>query len=159
MIHKNGPIALKKLINDSQLNSIFQPYLGLELIQHPDLESEISLSSKITSQRKFYKPNKNYAKPVLSSISCTWGLGFHYSLDFEKIIINTDLILIHLAYISPQETLRRNLYWANSPKSFGDNLHVNQEGRPTTFNEVCDYYRRLLNGDFINAHSWTKDQF
>jgi len=159
LIHKNGVSDLKELINNSNKNIIIKPNTGVELIENPIIESKILIEKNISLQRKFYRKNEVYAKPVLSSISCTWGLGFHYSIGDDKVETSNDLILVHLAYISIEETLRRNLYWKNSLKGIGDAINVNQESRPTTLAEVKEYFKKLLEEDLIYVNEWTFDQF
>ena len=100
-----------------------------------------------------------YNKPILSDIPITWGLGFHRNISHEKNIICDDLYLIHLAYVSIEESARRNSFWKSYSATEGDIQTVYQAHRSASIPEVTAYFRKLITKQLIAAPEWLRGQF
>jgi len=159
LIHKNGFASFNKFLESCCDECIIKPIIGADLIQHPDHENDTLDLSHIASLRKYYKYSKSYAKPALASTPVTWGLGFHYCINTEKIRVNEDFLMIHLAHISIQEKLHRNIKWNNMPQTEADATHVKQN-RPNTYESICEQHREMLSADdLLYLQVYTKGQF
>jgi len=68
---------------------------GYELIHVRMLERPFSPGESVLSQRRFWRLNKRFSKPLLSRIPLDWRIGFHHAA-IKEIAEDEDLLLIHL---------------------------------------------------------------
>ena len=119
LVHEDGLDHFKKLLNDETWQGVYAPENGYEVFHHPDFEPELDYSRPIGQQRNFLHPNKAYAKPVVASDKAFWGPGFHYALNINQRVM-PKLWMIHLAHMSVQNTLNRELIRMKQKRSAGD---------------------------------------
>lgn len=159
LVHNKGIDNFNYFLNNNNDKCIIKPGLGVDLIHNPDLELEIGDFSKISEHRRFYKISSEYAKPLMASIPVTWGLGFHYSINEDQIVVNFDLSLVHLAHVSINEKLIKNNRWNRIEKSLGDAFYVEQK-RAATYEDIANEHRSLLSGNnFLNLQKYMIGQF
>nr|WP_321271296.1 glycosyltransferase family 2 protein [uncultured Tolumonas sp.] len=159
LVHKNGVDYIKNILLDEHKGKTLQAEFGLNIIHDPDNESELDPSCLFTLQRSKGKYEEAYAKPVLSSIPTTWGLGFHKCLNDLETVIVPDLYLVHLAHISLAEKLRRNKVWMNYNLSKSDSEFVTNQHRQTDNERTKEDLQLMLQTDTIDLPEWIKGQF
>jgi hypothetical protein len=119
LIYESGLAELRhKLIADNW-KGVYAPEHGYEIYENPDLEIELDTNQAIGPQRNFLHENNAYAKPVVASTKTSWGPGFHYSSnsDVKKM---PKLQMLHLAHMSVEYTLTREMNRVNAKRSLGD---------------------------------------
>jgi hypothetical protein len=119
LVHEDGLDHFKKLLIEETWQGVYAPENGYEVFHHPDFEPELDYSRPIGEQRNFLHPNKAYAKPVVASDKAFWGPGFHYALNINQRVM-PKLCMIHLAHMSVQNTLNRELIRMKQKRSAGD---------------------------------------
>ncbi len=159
LVHKEGPAYFRNALLDQYNGCVLQPRVGLNLVQNPKTEGEINADAPITSQRNHYVVAAHYNKPALSSIPTTWGLGFHKNLSEQENVVLDDLYLIHLAYVSLEESARRNRHWKNYALTEGDAQTVYRAHRSESRETVTAHFLELLSPGSVAAPSWLLGQF
>jgi hypothetical protein len=149
LICKNGIKEFHDFLDQNKSPCIIKPYMGVNLIQHPQKETDLKDIENISMHRSYYKFAKSFDKPVLASAPTTWGLGFHYSLN-DNLIKTSDLfLLVHLAHISINEKLIRNIRWNKNKQSDGDAIHVAQR-RLDSRSEIENEHKEMLLGNDLH---------
>lgn len=159
LVHKRGVAYLRDQLLDSYHEVSLQASLGLNLIQDPRIELELNLNQSITSQRSHYQIADGYDKPVLSSVPTTWILGFHKSLMDKRNVVVDDLYLVHLAFVSLEERVRRNRAWREYDLTEADATFVNQSVRNNGVNQVRDELIKMVDQGTIETPAWMSGQF
>jgi len=159
LVHKQGPAYLRDQLLNSYKDVSLQASIGLNLIQDPRTESELNLDLPITSQRSHYQIAEGYDKPVLSSVPTTWILGFHKNLMDTRNIVVDELCLVHLAFVSLEERVRRNRLWREYTLTEADSTFVNQSVRNDGDDQVKAEMLAMLNKGTIAAPAWLAGQF
>jgi hypothetical protein len=154
LVHRNGPRYLVDSILDKFQGAEIRPELGLNLVQDPDREQRLDLDQPITQQRRCYQVADGFDKPVLSSVPTTWGLGFHKSLRDSKSHRIENLFLIHLAYASVEERVRRNQSWQSYVSSGADSRFVSQLQRSSSEQLVINELREMLKSQPFDCTGW-----
>ncbi len=159
LVHRKGPAYLRDQLLNEYHDVSLQASVGLNLIQDPRTEKVLDLDLPITSQRSHYQVADGYDKPVLSSLPTTWILGFHKNLMDARNIVVDDLCLIHLAFVSLEERVRRNRLWREYKLSEADSTFVNQSVRNDGTEQVKAELLDMLNKGTIAAPAWLSGQF
>jgi len=159
LICKNGIKEFYDFLDQNKLPCIIKPYMGVNLIQHPQKETDLKDIENISMHRSYYKFAQSYDKPVMASAPTTWGLGFHYSLN-DSLVETSDLFfLVHLAHISIDEKLTRNIRWNKNKQSEGDAIHVVQRRLDSRNKIENEHLEMLVGDDFFDLKSITKGLF
>jgi len=159
LVHKKGPAYLCDELLNQYHDVSLQASIGLNLIQDPRTEKELNLDLPITSQRSHYQVADGYDKPVLSSIPTTWILGFHKNLMDTRNVVVDDLCLVHLAFVSLEERVRRNRLWREYTLTEADSTFVNQSVRNDGTDQVKAELMDMLSKGTIVAPAWLSGQF
>ncbi len=162
IIHEDGMNHLKTaLINDSW-QGVYAPEHGYEVFHHPDAELELDYSKPLASQRNFLHPNKSYAKPTVASEKAFWGPGFHYALNINQKVM-PKLWMIHLAHMSVENTLNRELTRMKQQRSAGDKAANIWQPDLSDINrrrgEIQKEHRDKLTQAHIVMPEWMKSAF
>lgn len=159
LVHQHGAAYLRNQLLDSYQNVSLQARVGLNLIQDPRTEAVLNPDLSITSQRSHYQIAEGYDKPVLSSIPTTWILGFHKNLMDTRNVVVDELYLIHLAFVSLEERVRRNRVWRDYALTEADATFVNQSVRNDGEEQVRQELITMLDQGTVATPAWLAGQF
>jgi hypothetical protein len=79
-------------------------------------------------------------------------------MDARNVVVD-DLCLIHLAFVSLEERVRRNRLWREYKLSEADSTFVNQSVRNDGTNQVKAELLDMLSKGTITAPAWLAGQF
>jgi hypothetical protein len=162
LVHENGLDHFKQLLKNESWSGIFVPEHGYEVFHHPDFEPELDYARLIGEQRNFLHPNKAYAKPTIASDKAFWGPGFHYALNLNQRVV-PGLWMIHLAHMSVENTLSREVTRMKQIRSAGDKAANIWQPDLTDLNrrrgEIEKEHRDKLNQAHIKLPEWMRSEF
>ena len=94
------PIQNKTLIEylSQDFNGSSLSALGLDVGQHPSIESPIELNKPYLSQRAFAQVSDRYTKPIIAIKPLQWGSGFH-RVKGKNFNIDPNLFLFHFGLV------------------------------------------------------------
>lgn len=72
--------------------------MGLDLGQHPELETALDFRRPILHQRAYAQLSARYTKPVVATLPVTWGSGFH-RVKGHGLRIDPNLLLFHIGLV------------------------------------------------------------
>ena len=161
ILYKNGPQNILKYLENINCNCIIKPSSGYNVLHNYQIEDEIDLNKLITTQRNHLKFDNQFCKPAISNYPVNWSLGFHESLNDEKILFSDDFCMLHLARISINERHRRNQLFYTIKRT-QEEINIVTKGKSDEFISLENIKKQIdieLNEGYIEMPEWIKGQF
>jgi hypothetical protein len=117
-------LARLEALAQTQPEAIVQPRYAVELLEQVGIDAPLDLALPLGQQRTRAWPNPQYQKPVLVAQPATWGPGFHYVMEAQRVLDDERLWLIHLAHADTQLAVQRNRKWQATAQSPRDAVRV-----------------------------------
>jgi Glycosyl transferase family 2 len=123
----DGPEALfarLEALAQTQPDAIVQPHYSVDLLEQVGIDAPLDSALPLGQQRARAWPNPQYQKPLLLAQSATWGPGFHYVMESQRLVHDEQLWMVHLAHADTQLALQRNRKWHTTAHSKHDAMRV-----------------------------------
>jgi hypothetical protein len=147
VFHEQGIEAFLRKLDAVGYGPIVRPGNAVDLIDHTDGTEPLDPSLPISMQRYVTNGAPLYKKPILACEPTTWGLGFHWAFEGNKITDDPALWLIHIRYADLQMAVRREGIWTDTVGTESARRFTPQSDRHPTLDGLRNKVSRLLSDD------------
>jgi hypothetical protein len=129
LVHRRGHAGLLEQIKGAEYGPIVRPAEAFELLDHTAGTEPVDFAKPLSLQRHVTNVAPDYRKPILGRDPISWCIGFHQALDDSRMMVDPDMVLIHVRYACLHFAARREGIWTDAPQSASAAAHTSQAGR------------------------------
>jgi hypothetical protein len=160
LVHKSGTSSFLEELGKSSEKKIIKAAEAYNIVHNAVSEAPLDLARPITLQRTHIVPDRCEQKPVIASVPTTWGMGFHFVLEKDTLVEDSDLYVMHLPYMDIGLIAAKSSKWNDMKFSDACELHGKHTKTATATDQIArELGEKLASDGATTLPAWMSGLF